>query len=128
MKKYNNVEAMKIIKDLLNLVVKDKKRFIGLKNKFPKTIQDFKIKDEVVIEVTFTSIPHEIVLEELEEAITFMKKYAERSAKKTKELEAILALDVPVESGPKNVKVTKSSSGKLKKVIKEKINQGVGCR
>ena len=122
MKKYTNEEAMVIIKNLLNLVVKDKKRFAGLRNKFKQTVEDYKIVDDVVTTVIFSSVEHSIVLKELEEAIISLEKYAERSAKKQKELSDILAgCNIPITEGkPKTIKVTKVDNGKIKKVIKDK--------
>src|SRR5574344_2114895 len=114
MKKFTNVEAMVIIKNLLNLVVKDKKRFIGLKNKFKKSIEEIKIKDERVYTIFFTNVSHDIVLEELNSAIESLTKYVERSAKKQKELSDILnGVSIPADNNkPKSVK----------KLVKDKSN------
>ena len=48
-KNYTEVESLKVIKDLLNLLYGDTKRFNVLRNKFKKSVTDFKVKDNKIV-------------------------------------------------------------------------------
>lgn len=125
MKKYNETEALKVIKDLFNLMYGDSKRFVTLRNKFKKSVMDFKVKDGVITEITFNPVGNDVINEELNVAIESLRVYACRSVKKMREFEAIIAckgidVDAAKKSGtPKSIKVTKTKEGKTAKVVKD---------
>ena len=121
---YTEVESLKVIKDLLNLLYGDTKRFNVLRNKFKKSVTDFKVKDNKIVEVQFASVTQQVINDELEVAIESLKGYAARSAKKQAEFDAIIEckgidLEVAKTGKTKTIKVTKTDSGKLAKVVKD---------
>ena len=123
-KNYTEVESLKVIKDLLNLLYGDTKRFNVLRNKFKKSVTDFKVKDNKIVEVQFASVTQQVINDELEVAIESLKGYAARSAKKQAEFDAIIEckgidLEAAKTSKTKTIKVTKTDSGKLAKVVKD---------
>ena len=121
-KVYNEVDSLKVVKDLLNLMINDTKRFATLKNKFKKSVSNFKTdKDGKIIEVQFNAVSNSVINEEIAAAITSLEVYCNRSAKKAAEFKAIVDLEsvVPNTKTPKNVKVAKALDGKIKKVAKD---------
>lgn len=117
---YNEKDSMIAIKGLLNLLYGDAKRFQSLRNKFKKSVSDFKVKDGVITEVYFNAISNVEINKELESAIESARGYISRSAKKLAQFEALIALETPVDTTkPKSIKVAKVPDGKIKKVEKE---------
>ena len=123
-KKYNETDALRIVKDLFNLLMGDSKRFATLRNKFKKSVAEFKEKDGKIVSVSFNAVGNDIINQELNDAIESLRGYAARSAKKQSEFDAIIAgegLDVEAAKAgkPKSIKVAKASDGKVKKVAKD---------
>lgn len=121
MKKYNEVDALRVIKDLFNMMYGDSKRFSTLRNKFKLSVDDFKVKDGKVTEVSFNAVSNEVINKELNSAIESLESYAARSAKKLAEFKSIIECKGnPSEVGkPKSIKVSKATDGKVKKVAKD---------
>ena len=112
--KCSEADCMRAIKEFLNLVVNDKKRFPILKNKFKKSIDTISIQDGFINKIEFHNIDHKTMLEELNSAIESGRGYLERSEKKKNQLEKIVKLDFSVDTPVKEEK-TKTS-----KVTKDK--------
>ena len=123
-KKYNETDALRIVKDLFNLLMGDSKRFATLRNKFKKSVAEFKEKDGKIVSVSFNAVGNDVINQELNDAIESLRGYAARSAKKQAEFDTIIAgegLDVEAAKAgkPKSIKVAKASDGKVKKVAKD---------
>jgi len=122
--KYSETDALRIVKDLFNLLHGDSKRFVTLRNKFKKSVAEFKVKDDKIVSVIFNAVGNDVINQELNDAIESLRGYAARSAKKQAEFDAIIAGEgINVEEAkagkPKSIKVAKASDGKVKKVAKD---------
>ena len=92
-KKYSEIEIISIIKDLLGLMVNDKKRFPTLVNKFKKSIAKIDSNDGRISKIDFNNVSLDVISEELQNAINGTLNYFSRSEKKLKELKIILKLE-----------------------------------
>ena len=115
-KKYNEIDALRIIKDLFNLIYGDSKRFATLRNKFKLSVDTYKENNGKVVSIIFNAVSNDVINKELNDAIESLRRYAARSAKKQAEFNAIIegeGIDVDT------AKVSKPKSSKVKKVAKD---------
>ena len=113
--KCSEADCIRAIKELLNLVVNDKKRFPILKNKFKKSVDNIYIQDGVINKIEFHDIDHKIMLDELNAAIESSRGYLERSEKKKNQLEKIVKLDFTVDDKPSKTGKTETPAKLTKK-------------
>ena len=127
MKKYNQVEKLRIIKDLLNLFRKDAKRSVTLLNRFKK--QEIKVgkdKDGKIISVELKEIPNDI----FETFVASVESYI-RSHATEKAIKDILAgTYVEEDKQAKEVKAKVKEKIKVKakdaKKAKDKVDTSTG--
>ena len=112
MKKYNMVEKLRIVKDILNVFRNDAKRFATLTNKFKKL--DFKYavgKDDTVTSVMVNDIPNDIFEAFLDSA---------NSNARSEKVKLLLSNILDNKASVADIKKEKSPAKKAAKPVKEK--------